>query len=119
MLYLRQKIISLGGSFIRRKVSSLAELRRMFPTSMITVNASGWGSRNLVDVLDDKCFPNRAQNVFYRTMDTGKAFFRNGNEYTYIIPRPLSGGVVLGGSKEPNETLVQSSSLAWLSNQGA
>lgn len=93
-----------GSSFVRRKVSSLTELHHISPMSSILINASGWGSRHLLDVLDAKCFPNRGQNVFYKTSETGKAYFRNGKEYTYVIPRPLSGSVILGGSKQPNET---------------
>lgn len=100
MPYLKRKIENLGGRFIRRKVSSLKELYDAFPASHIFINASGWGSKNLTDVRDDKCFPERGQNVFYHTEQTGALFFRNGKEYTYVIPRPMSGGVILGGIKQ-------------------
>ena len=72
----------------------------MFPESSIFINASGLGSKTLVDVQDDKCFAERGQNVFYRTESCQRMYFRNGKEYTYVIPRPLSKGVVLGGSKQ-------------------
>jgi D-amino-acid oxidase len=78
----------------------------MFPESRVFINASGLGSKTLTDVQDDKCFPERGQNVFYRTDKCRQMYFRNGKEYTYIIPRPLSGGVVLGGVKQPNNLSV-------------
>ncbi|KAI9373032.1 hypothetical protein BJX61DRAFT_409420 [Aspergillus egyptiacus] len=100
MPWLRDEIIGLGGQFIRKRVESLAELYGLFPKSGIFINASGIGSKKLQDVQDDRCFPERGQNVFYRTSDSGTMYFRNGDEYTYIIPRPLSDGIVLGGVKQ-------------------
>ncbi|KAL4924223.1 FAD-dependent oxidoreductase [Aspergillus undulatus] len=100
MPYIREKIVSLGGRFVRKRVESLEELYEHFPKSRIFINASGLGSKTLTDVRDDKCFPERGQNVFYRTSNSHTLYFRNGKEYTYIIPRPLSQGVILGGVKQ-------------------
>lgn len=72
----------------------------MFPSSKVFINASGSGSKHLLDALDEKCFYERGQNVFFRTPDSHTMYFRNGKEYTYVIPRPLSGGVILGGIKQ-------------------
>ncbi|KAE8356988.1 hypothetical protein BDV28DRAFT_755 [Aspergillus coremiiformis] len=100
MPYLGKQINALGGQFIRKRVESLQELYDMFPDSCIFVNASGIGSKTLSDVRDEKCFPERGQNVFFRTNNCHTMYFRNGKEYTYVIPRPLSNGVVLGGVKQ-------------------
>jgi D-amino-acid oxidase len=100
MPYLKQQILKLGGRFIRHKVDSLQELYGMFPDSGVFINASGLGSKTLADVRDDRCFPERGQNVFLRTDQCRTMYFRNGQEYTYVIPRPYSGGVVLGGVKQ-------------------
>lgn len=100
MPYLKKQISALGGRFIRRRVLSLQELYEMFPDSRIFINASGLGSRTLADVQDDRCYPERGQNVFLRTEKCHTLHFRNGKEYTYVIPRPLSKGVVLGGIKQ-------------------
>ena len=100
MPYLGKRITALGGKFIRRRVESLRELYEMFPDSRVFINASGLGSKTLADVQDDRCFPERGQNVFLRTDQCNTLYFRNGKEYTYVIPRPLSQGVVLGGVKE-------------------
>ncbi|KAL4735825.1 hypothetical protein BDV11DRAFT_26349 [Aspergillus similis] len=100
MPWLREKIISLGGQFVRKRVESLEELYTLFPQSRIFINASGIGSKYLRDVRDDRCFAERGQNVFFRTSNCQTLYFRNGKEYTYIIPRPLSQGVILGGVKQ-------------------
>ncbi|KAJ5273030.1 hypothetical protein N7478_008155 [Penicillium angulare] len=98
--YLKKKIIGMGGIFIRHRARSLQELFDKFPESRIFINASGLGSKTLEDVQDDHCFAERGQNVFLRTDKFHTMYFRNGQEYTYIIPRPLSQGVVLGGVKQ-------------------
>lgn len=74
----------------------------MFPESRVFINASGWGSKTLMDVRDDRCFPERGQNVFLHTDQCHTLYFRNGQEYTYVIPRPFAQGVVLGGVKQPD-----------------
>jgi D-amino-acid oxidase len=91
------KVKSLGGQFVRQKVASLQELYDMYPDSSVFINASGWGSRDLTDVLDKKSFPDRGQNVCLRTPNHHDLIFRLGKEYTYIIPRPITGHLILGG----------------------
>ncbi|CAG8897209.1 unnamed protein product [Penicillium egyptiacum] len=100
MPYLRKLVESHGGHFIRQRVESLRELYDMFPESRVFINASGWGSKTLTDVQDDNCFPERGQNVFLATDQCNTLHFRNGKEYTYVIPRPLSKGVILGGVRQ-------------------
>ncbi|KAJ5526401.1 hypothetical protein N7494_013051 [Penicillium frequentans] len=100
MPYLGKQVTELGGTFVRQRVQSLQELYDKFPESRIFINASGLGSLTLTDVLDDRCFPERGQTVFLRTDKCNTMYFRNGQEYTYVIPRPLSHGVVLGGVKQ-------------------
>lgn len=100
MPYLKEQITALGGQFIRQRVGSLQELYELFPDSYVFINASGLGSLTLADVQDDRCFPERGQNVFLRTDQCNTLYFRNGSEYTYVIPRPQSHGVVLGGVKQ-------------------
>ena len=106
MPYIGEKISQLGGQFVRKRVGSLQELYDMYPGSNIFINASGWGSKLLVDVQDEKCFPERGQNVFLDTDDHQTMYSRNGQEYTYIIPRPQSHGLVLGGVKQKDNVYV-------------
>ncbi|OGE53546.1 hypothetical protein PENARI_c007G04515 [Penicillium arizonense] len=103
MPYLGRQVTSLGGRFVRKRVESLQELYELFPESRVFINASGLGSKTLTDVQDDQCFPERGQNVFLATDQCNTLYFRNGKEYTYVIPRPLSKGVVLGGVKQQDD----------------
>ncbi|KAJ5112798.1 hypothetical protein N7532_000843 [Penicillium argentinense] len=100
MPWLGRQIRALGGQFVRHRVQSLQQLYEMYPESRVFINASGLGSKTLTDVLDDRCFPERGQNVFLRTDQCHTMYFRNGQEYTYVIPRPQSKGVILGGVKQ-------------------
>ncbi|EOO01013.1 putative fad dependent oxidoreductase superfamily protein [Phaeoacremonium minimum UCRPA7] len=102
--YLKQKIEQMGGRFLEKKVHSLADLHAMFPQSRVLVNASGCGSKDLIDVRDEKCFWERGQNIFFKTDKTDEVLIGHAaapKEYTYVIPRPLQGGVILGGVKQP------------------
>lgn len=106
MPWIGAKVEALGGKFVRQKVSSLGDLYNMYPESSIFINASGWGSRDLTDVLDSKCFPDRGQNVRLRSPVHDTMYFRNGKEYTYIIPRPMTGHIVLGGHNSRDNLYV-------------
>lgn len=104
--YLKCEIEMLGGRFVRESIYSLEQLYEKFPGSIIFVNASGLGSKHIGGINDKKCFPNRGQNILVKA-DTNTLFTRNGEEYTYIIPRPLQGAVVCGGVNQENETSAE------------
>ncbi|CUM68105.1 uncharacterized protein PRCAT00005822001 [Priceomyces carsonii] len=101
--FLKNEIQKLGGNFIRKEIKSVDELYIDFPNTIIFINASGVGPKYIEGLYDENSFPNRGQNVLVKTK-TDKAFSRNGNEYTYVIPRPLQGVVVCGGVNQENQT---------------
>lgn len=94
--FMKKKIEELGGIFIKKEILAVEEIYDMFPDSTVFVNASGIGPKYIKGLEDIKCYPNRGQNVLVTT-DTSTAFLRSGEEYTYVIPRPLQGVVVCGG----------------------
>ncbi|KAF2840197.1 FAD dependent oxidoreductase superfamily [Patellaria atrata CBS 101060] len=87
--WLMKSIDAAGGQSIQRRVRSVLDLFYSFPETYIIINCSGLGSKELGGVNDRNCFPERGQNVLL-----------NGKEYTYIIPRPMRGILVLGGVKQ-------------------
>lgn len=101
--FLKNQIESLGGQFIRKEIKDIQELYDEFGDSMIFVNASGVGPKYIKGIFDPDSYPNRGQNVLIKTR-TDYAVRRAGKEYTYIIPRPMSGVVVLGGVNQPDQT---------------
>jgi D-amino-acid oxidase len=93
--WLKKKLEEKGVKFIRKEVNSLHEARKI-ANAKIIVNASGVGAKELAS--DDAVVPVRGQTMFVKT-DFNQLFMREGSEYTYIIPRAGSGGVILGGIK--------------------
>jgi hypothetical protein len=110
--YLQTDVEALGGKIIRREVASVQELYDSYPDSSIIINASGLGSRDIQGIKDDKVFPDRGQNVLVSTSNTDETYYRAGEEYTYVIPRPLTGVQVCGGVHQPYNLYVAASTLA-------
>lgn len=93
--WLKRKLLERGVNFVRAEVNSLAEARRI-TGARITVNASGVGAQELAG--DEAVKPVRGQTMFVKT-DIKEVFMKEGSEYTYVIPRFGTGGVILGGIK--------------------
>ncbi len=101
--FIKKEIDKLGGKFIRKEITSVEGLFSNFPTCEIFINATGLGSMFIEGIMDDKCYPDRGQTVKVRTK-TDTIFYRNGKEYTYLIPRPLQGILICGGVNQPGNT---------------
>ncbi|KAJ9502515.1 hypothetical protein H2202_001636 [Exophiala xenobiotica] len=96
--WLKTKLEGLGAKFIRAEIGSLAEARELTGASIV-VNASGLGAKSLAD--DAAVAGYRGQTMFVKS-DYDEVRLINGAEYTYVIPRMFSGGVVLGGISQEN-----------------
>ncbi|KAF7559900.1 hypothetical protein G7046_g4248 [Stylonectria norvegica] len=104
LAWLKTKAEQGGAVFIRETLTAIPEAyflagqcRNDIPTPSVVVDASGRGFG------DPKSFPSRGQflllsNEYNRTVSHHAA---DGNS-TVVIPRPLGGGTVVGGTKEPN-----------------
>ena len=90
-------------NFIRTTVESLDQATEILGTKTL-VNASGLGAKALAN--DQNVVGIRGQTMSIdcprdprdpaRVLDK-EVRIRRGNEYTYVIPRVLSGGVIIGG----------------------
>jgi D-amino-acid oxidase len=99
-----------GVRFMRATVKSFDEARQLLNTQIL-VNASGLGARDLAG--DVEVVGVRGQTMFVdfprdpgnptRVIDK-EVRIRRGLEYTYVLPRMLSGGVVIGGVEEEGST---------------
>ncbi|EJU00862.1 nucleotide-binding domain-containing protein [Dacryopinax primogenitus] len=101
--WLVKQVQSKGVKIMRVEVDSLRAALDHIPDAKAIINCSGIGSRYLKDVKDDAVFPERGQTCAIRT-SFKKLIIRSGAEYTYLIPRPLSGLLILGGINEPFNT---------------
>jgi len=90
-------------TILRTEVDSLKSALEQVPEAQAVINCSGLGSRYLKDVKDEAVFAERGQTCVIRT-SFKKMIMRSGAEYTYLIPRPQSGILILGGINEPWNT---------------
>jgi len=93
--WLKKQLDTKGVKFLRAEVSSIEEARKLTKAKVI-VNASGVGAQKLAG--DEAVQPVRGQTMFVKT-DFSELVMREGSEYTYVIPRMGSGGVIMGGIK--------------------
>ncbi len=93
--WLKGKLLKRGVKFIRTGVKTLEQALSLTHARFL-VNASGVGARTLAG--DDEVLPVRGQTMFVKT-DFEELVMREGSEYTYVIPRTGSGGVIMGGIK--------------------
>lgn len=97
--WLKADLDTHGVRFIRKEVSSVAEAKRIAGCDII-VHASGLGASDLADDMD--VVAARGQTIFVAS-DFDELVILQGSQYTYIIPRMYTGGVIVGGvSQEGN-----------------
>lgn len=110
--WLVKRFTELGGRLHRcGTLNSLCAALAVHPSlsdAQILVNCTGLGAKALVP--DDKVFPTRGQLVIVRAPWIKQGMTRLGPDgvYDYVIPRPKSGTVVLGGCAERNSWCVAS-----------
>lgn len=76
----------------------------------ILINASGAGAATLVD--DPNVVRVRGQTMFVKCKPEffTQSLLRQGSQYTYVIPRASSGGVIMGGFRQPGNTSTDADS---------
>lgn len=103
-----------GVKFVQKKLGSLSEVFSLFPGKEISgiVNATATGLQ-YDGSLDPLCFPIRGQTLLLRVppdcpyLDktiTHQNMARG--EWTFVIGRPLDGGLILGGTKQVGSTVA-------------
>lgn len=91
-----------GITFHRRNLKSVEEIRDVLPCEII-INASGLGAKSLAS--DASVSAVRGQTMLIKSSAlkvnmNEHVMIRRGKEYTYVIPRSFSGGVVIGGIED-------------------
>ncbi|KAF7557208.1 hypothetical protein G7046_g6092 [Stylonectria norvegica] len=102
LLWISQKLKSSGVSFIQKTLASLDELKQLTSADVL-VNASGAGAETLAG--DTGVHRIRGQTMFVKAPAhlLNQAVMRQGSQYTYVIPRPGDGGVILGGVRQEGD----------------
>lgn len=106
--YLQRKLIfKYGVEFIRTELSSLKQVSQAYPNSII-VNASGLGLQ-YNGGYDPKSFVIRGQTLLVRAPPghpyEQKTITHQSKDglWTFVIPRPLDGGLIVGGTKQVDD----------------
>ncbi|CUM67312.1 uncharacterized protein PRCAT00005005001 [Priceomyces carsonii] len=106
--YLERKLsMKYGVEFVRCELMSLKQVFQTYPNSIV-VNATGKGLQ-YSGGYDPKVFLIRGQTLLLRVPDdcpylkeTVTHQSKDG-AWTFVIPRPFFGGVILGGTKQPDD----------------
>ncbi|KAF2030515.1 nucleotide-binding domain-containing protein [Setomelanomma holmii] len=114
LYWLQSQALSKGIKLIRRHYPSISAVLTDHPSTSLLINCSGIGSLNLIDIKDTNLYPTRGQTILVaepktpinRMYEYERQYFRTPKRIdpttTYIFPRPLGGGVILGGSRQDN-----------------
>jgi hypothetical protein len=106
-----ERQLTLGGvQFVQGSLSNILEVFPLLhlPKSTIVINCSGVGFSD-PNVFPTRGFPSMFCLILGQTVLVSNACDRTVNhqhpdgEWTYIIPRPLNGGTIIGGTKEKND----------------
>ncbi|ODQ64435.1 FAD dependent oxidoreductase, partial [Nadsonia fulvescens var. elongata DSM 6958] len=111
--YLARRLqMNYHAKFIVHTLKSLSEVDDLVPVNAGIINCSGTGLQ-LSGQYDPKCFPIRGQTLLVRppkgklhpySRKTITHQAANGL-WTFVIPRPLDGGYIIGGTKQPGDML--------------
>jgi glycine/D-amino acid oxidase-like deaminating enzyme len=107
--WLQARALSKNIATVRRHYPSLTALMADFPSTTLLCNCSALGSFTLEDVKDTNMYPSRGQTVLVEEpkVPMNKMYFRSPKRIdpntTYVFPRPLGGGVILGGSRQDGD----------------
>ncbi|KAI5970536.1 hypothetical protein CANMA_000445 [Candida margitis] len=106
--YLYRKLVfQQNVKFIHQKLDNLKQVTTMFKSPII-INCSGMGLQ-YNGGYDSQCFPIRGQTLLIKPprsfkLDKTVTYQLADGSWIFIIPRPLNGGVILGGTKQKNDT---------------
>ncbi|KAL1795272.1 hypothetical protein ACET3X_007088 [Alternaria dauci] len=114
--WLQVQALNKGISLVRRHYPSVSAVLADFPSTTLLINCTGIGPLNLSDIKDTNLYPTRGQTLLVAEpkkpitrmyeMERVK-YFRSPKRIdpttTYVFPRPLGGGVILGGSRQDND----------------
>ncbi|KAI5955235.1 hypothetical protein KGF54_001796 [Candida jiufengensis] len=103
-------LIEYKVKFIQQKLNSLKEINSIVPGNPIIINCTGTGLQYNGGV-DPNSFPIRGQTLLlnpgpsYKSDKTVTIQLKDGS-WIFTIPRPYNGGVILGGTKQLNDTFL-------------
>ncbi|TVY32765.1 D-amino-acid oxidase, partial [Lachnellula cervina] len=101
--HLLRRYVLNGGQVLKKRVSGIEDAFAAARDGNVrtVVNCSGT-AMGIVD--DPKCFITRGQTCLVRNAATSTQTRQNSDgTWTFVIPRPLHGGTIIGGTKEERD----------------
>ncbi|KAL7780214.1 hypothetical protein CFE70_010236 [Pyrenophora teres f. teres 0-1] len=114
--WLQAQALAKGVKLVRRHYPAVSAVLTDHPSTTLLINCTGLGSLKLSDIRDTNLYPTRGQTLLIaepkkpitRMYEFDRVkYFRSPKRIdptiTYVFPRPLGGGVILGGSRQDND----------------
>ncbi|KAF4971278.1 hypothetical protein FSARC_1848 [Fusarium sarcochroum] len=96
--FLQRRFQRNGGRVKQYTLASLEEAFALEDSVSVVINCSGMGFG------DPKAFPIRGQTCLVRNQISKTITHQNADgSWSFAIPRPLEGGTIIGGTKEPHD----------------
>lgn len=106
---LQSNLLRSHVTFIRRSYDHVDTLMDDFPHATAIFNCTGLGAKHLGGVEDQSVFPDRGQTLLVaepkQPLQRMYVYSspRWGTEFAHVFPRPLGGGVIIGGAHGAND----------------
>ncbi|KAI1617869.1 D-amino-acid oxidase, variant 2 [Exophiala viscosa] len=108
--WLQQQVLHAKVKFMRRSYTHIDDLMSDFPGAHAFFNCTGLGARHLGGVEDETVYPTKGQTLLIaepitplKRMYIQKNASWGDNEFAHVFPRPLGGGIILGGVRRDND----------------
>ncbi|KAG5418685.1 hypothetical protein I9W82_003403 [Candida metapsilosis] len=108
--YIYRQLVIKDVKFIQARLKSLKEVASMFTSHPVIINCSGTGLQWDTGY-DPQCYPIRGQTLLIKPprsfeLDKTITYQLADGSWIFTIPRPFNGGVILGGTKQANDSYL-------------
>ncbi|CRG88491.1 hypothetical protein PISL3812_05522 [Talaromyces islandicus] len=101
LAWLQSDLLKAGVMFLRRPYEHIDQVFDDFPAAVAVFNCTGLGARTLGGVEDKNVYSIKGQTLLLAepSMPLSRMYMHkiNNDEFTHIFPRPLGGGIIVGG----------------------
>ncbi|EXJ86544.1 hypothetical protein A1O3_03497 [Capronia epimyces CBS 606.96] len=107
--WLQTQLLQSKVTILRRHYKHIDTLLDDFPTARAVFNCTGLGARHLGGVDDAAVYPTKGQTLLVTQpkQPLKRMYIQHvaawGNEFAHVFPRPLGGGVIIGGVRRDND----------------
>ncbi|EXJ80329.1 hypothetical protein A1O1_08473 [Capronia coronata CBS 617.96] len=107
--WLQTQLLQSKVTFLRRNYNHIDALFLDFPNTNAVFNCTGLGARHLGGVADEAVYPTKGQTILIaQPKEPLKRMYVQHiaaweNEFAHVFPRPLGGGVIIGGVRRDND----------------